>query len=423
MNKKKKSFPLLEYIKDRNEEAEATVLFFKKLEDHVKELRSMREKGVRETLMRCRPGSVLEDIVQLFWDRTDLPLTLAYWYTLGILGGIITQGNRPITFGDQLIDANLWVLLMAESGMGKTWTLNRIKNLAGDVVINEAGYRTKPALIHDLNENPEYRRGVLCIDEMAQTIRLFRRESGADLKEAFLMSYDGKLSSTTKKDGRIEIPDIAFTVLACTVLSTFTRTLTDEDMLDGFVQRFLLIKADEKERNMKNWPYEIHESDTAGIREKMERWREKLEGIRGFYLTRDAHDLWKNWYHKHFAVEYESYYKRYLWATLKMAAVFHTLGTRVDGNITVEDMGYAIRALDNSLESLYEIMDRHMNFSAVERTVQAVRGHIERFPQRTSREVLRALKLSKGELVTALKILRDRDQVAEATYNKLAGEK
>lgn len=421
MSKKKKSFPLLDYIKEHNEEAEATVLFFKKLETHILELRKMREKGVHETLMRCRPGSVLEDIVQLFWDKTDLPLTLAYWYTLGILGGMITQRGIQISYGDQRIDTNLWVLLMAESGMGKTWTLNRIKGLAGaeNVVINEAGYRTKPALIADLNENPEYRKGVLCIDEMAQTIRLFRRESGADLKEAFLMGYDGHLASTTKKDGRVEIPDIAFTVLACTVLSTFTRTLTDEDMLDGFVQRFLLIKADEKERNMKNWPYLIEEKDSAGIREKMTAWREGINRIRGFYLTREASELWINWYHRHFDVDYESYYKRYLWATLKMAAIFHTMGPKIDGNITVEDMGYAIRALDNSLESLYEIMDKHMNFSAVERTVQTVRGHIERFPQRTSREILRSLKLSKGELVAALKVLRDRGQVTDEVYKRL----
>jgi len=419
VKKKTKAFPLLDYIKNRNEEAEATVLFFKKLETHIQELRKMREKGVHETLMRCRPGSVLEDVVQLFWDKTDLPLTLAYWYTLGILGGVIAQERKSIVFGNQLIDTNLWVLLMAESGMGKTWTLNQVKSLAGDVVINEAGYRTKPALIHDLGENPEYRRGVLCIDEMAQTIRLFRKESGADLKEAFLMAYDGRVASTTKTDGRVEIGDIAFTVLACTVLSTFSRTLTDEDMMDGFLQRFLLIKADDKERNMANWPYEISDADTAGIRAKFAAWRENVASLKGFYLTRDAHELWKNWYHKHFAIDYESYYKRYLWATLKMSAVFHTLGPRVDGNITVEDMGYAIRALDNSLESLFEIMDKHMNFSAVERTVQAVRGYVERHPERTTRELLRALKLSKGEVVAALKILRDRGQVTEETYARL----
>lgn len=416
---KRPNFPLLEYIKQRDQEAEDTVLFFKKLEIHIKALRELRETGAKETLERCRPGSVLEDVVQLFWDKTDLPLSLAYWFALGTMGGIITQERKQITFGDQVIDTNLWILIMAESGMGKTWTLNRIKSLAGDVVINEAGYRTKPAMIADFAQNPQMTKSVLCIDEVAQTVKLFRKESGADLKEAFLMGYDGRLSSTTKKDGRIEIDDIALTILACTVLSTFAKSVNDEDMLDGFLQRFLLIKANNTERNMKNWPYEINPEDTAKIQKRFQTWHEAVRKIQGFYLTRDAHDLWKEWYHRHFESEYESYYKRYLWATLKMAAVFHTLGPRVDGNITTDDMGFAIRALDNSLESLYDIMDRHMNFSAAERTVQTIRHHIERYPERGSREILRSLKVSKGELVIALKVLKDRGQITDEVFNRL----
>lgn len=422
--KKQREFPLLDYIKKCNEDAERTVLFFKQLETHIKELRQLRETGAKEVLDRCRLGSVLEDMVRMFWDYTDIPLSMAYWFTLGTLGGIITQEGKKIVFGDQSVNTNLWILAMAESAMGKTWTLDRMKMLSqNEVLINEAGYRTKPAMIADFVQNPGMTKSVLCIDEIAQTIKLFRKDSGADLKEAFLMGYDGRLSSTTKKDGRVEIKDIALTILACTVLSTFTKSLTDEDMLDGFLQRFLLIKAGEGERNMKNWPYQVPAHVTEKIQQHFQTWHDKVKRINKFYLTRDAQELWSTWYHAHFSSDYESYYKRYLWATLKMAAVFHTLGPTVDGNITTDDMGFAIHALDNSLESLYDVMDRHMNFTAAERTIQAVRQHIERYPGRSRREVLRGLKISKGELVVSLKVLRDRGQVDQAVFEKLASEK
>ena len=418
--KSAKKYPLLQYIKERNREAEDTIRMYAALETHIKELRALREVGAKETLDRCRAGTILESIVQLFWDKTDLPLTLPYWFGLGVLGGILTQAGKQILYGDQAIDPNLWVLILAESGMGKTWTLNRIKKLTdGGVLLNQAGYRTKPALIHDLVQYPEMSRSVLCVDEMAQTIKLFRKETGADLKEALLMSYDGYLASTTKKDGRVEVPDIALSILATTVLSTFARSITDEDTMDGFLQRFLMVKANDTERNMKNWPYLITESDTAGIQQQFREWRDRIAEIGTFTLTASAHNLWTTWYQKHFSADLESYYKRYLWSTLKLAAIFHTLGPTVDGQIDTDDMGYAIRALDNSLESLYDIMDRHLNFSRAEQQVQTIRGHLERYPDRTSREILQSLKLSKGELVTALKILRDRGQVTEGVYHRL----
>jgi len=418
--KKSKVFPLLEYIKKRDNDAQQVVRLYAALEEHIKELRKMREAGAGETLSRCRAGSVLEDTVQLFWDKTDLPLALPYWFTLGTLGGIITQRGVQIQYGEQVIDPNLWVLLLAESGMGKTWTLERIKKLAGDgsVIINQAGYRTKPAMVADLERYPEMAKSVLCIDEMAQTIKLFRKETGADLKEALLMSYDGHLEHTTKKDGRVQIDNIALTILAATVLSTFTRTVTAEDMMDGFLQRFLLVKA-HGERNMKNWPYEIQGEDTTRIQRKFRDWEQRISGLREFHLTPPARDLWVTWYQRHFPEDLESYYKRYLWATLKLSAIYHTLGPEISGRINTDDMGYAIRALDTALESLYDIMDRSMNFSATEQQTQLVRAHIERYPDRSSRDILRSMKISKGELIMTLKILRDRGQVTEGVYHRL----
>jgi hypothetical protein len=272
-----------------------------------------------------------------------------------------------------------------------------------------------------MHQNPAMRKSVLFLDEAAQMFRLFRTESGADLKEAMLMAYDGRARTTTKKDGTIILNDISLSFVGATVTDTFINLISPEDLLDGMMQRFMMIKCEQRnERNMKNWPYEYQAWQREEVQIMWQQWIKNVDTIKHFDLSPDAKDLWQQWYREHFNTEWESHYKRYLWSTLKLSAIFCSMRPEQQnpGKILREDMAWAIRALDQALESLFDVMDRHMHFDKWEQFVQRVRGWLDVHPDVTdTRGMLRGLRVSKIELERALGILKDRGQYPPGVEN------
>lgn len=422
-NKRHSDLPLFDFIAHEKDSGQPSnnqslsvesVRFFGGLKLIKNEIDRKRKGGMLETLSRCPAGSILEKIVNLFWERTDMPLNMAFWFTLASLGGFLTQNNKRIKFGSQRIAPNLWISVLAKSCSGKTWILDRIMEISkNEIVFNGSGYQSKAAFIADMASKPEegkppLKHGILVIDELAQTVKLFRSNgAGATLKEAFLKSYDGKMSHTTLQTGKTEVSDINITILGATVLSTFADSITPEDLQDGFLQRIMLIIANESERNMQNWPYKIDEPDIAELKGYFETYAGKAKKINEFTLTPEAENIWKDWYFKHFNADLESHYKRYLWATLKIAAIFNTL-LESDGIIGEADISWALRTTENALESLYIVMDKYLAFDKWEKLIQKARMEYEKNPDISDRDICRKLTLNRKVLNLIKTNLEDR---------------
>ena len=203
------------------------------------------------------------------------------------------------------------------------------------------------------------------------------------------------MSHTTLQTGKTEVSDINITILGATVLSTFADSITPEDLQDGFLQRIMLIIANESERNMQNWPYKkIDEPDIAELKGYFETYAGKAKKINEFTLTPEAENIWKDWYFKHFNADLESHYKRYLWATLKIAAIFNTL-LESDGIIGEADISWALRTTENALESLYIVMDKYLAFDKWEKLIQKARMEYEKNPDISDRDICRKLTLNR----------------------------
>jgi len=278
---------------------------------------------------------------------------------------------------------------------------------------NSAGYQSKAAFIADMalepeECNPPLKHGILEIDELSQTVKLFRSNgAGATLKEAFLKAYDGKMNHATLQWGKVEVSDINITLLGATALSTFADSITPEDLQDGFLQRMMLIIADESERNMRNWPYKIDPTELAVLQDAFSAYAEKTKNIDKFELSNEAETVWRKWYFKHFNAELESHYKRYLWATLKIAAIFNTL-LEADGVISEADMSWALRTTENALESLYTVMDKYLAFDKWEKLIQKTRLEYEKNPEISDRDICRKLTINQKVLNLIRTSLKDR---------------
>jgi hypothetical protein len=243
---------------------------------------------------------------------------------------------------------------------------------------------------------------------MAQNIKLFRTESGQGLKEAYLTMYGGKLNHTTKEDGKIKITDIFIAIAAATALETFQDSIKPEDLFDGYLQRFLIIIGNRKERNMKNWPYRWKEELIFEIKQSFDEYVNRAENIKSFSLSDEALEVWQKYYFDNFNPDLESHYKRYLWATLKIAAIYNTF-LQADGIISESDMSWALRVIGLSLENLYEVMDKYLSFDQWERLTQRVRIYMENHPGVEDRKILMGLRISKKMLEIAKQNLKDRD--------------
>jgi len=422
MGRRKKALPLVELIEERQKLAQELAVFWDGLYNHILELRRRREEGLIETLYRCPPGSVLERVVNLFWEHTDIPLNMVFWMALTVLGGYLTQRGVKVKLGSQELYTNLWTLVLGESGTGKTFSIKVLRRVLGgeDVYIHEPSYQSKAALVHDLKQDEKARKAVVVIDEFGQVLKLIHSKS-EDLKQAFLLAYDGEVEHTTKKEGKIVIEDVALSIVAATVLSVFHQIATPEDLLDGLMQRFLMVEARQNERDFENWPYIVPDWKLNSIREACKDFVSRVDECDILTASPEAIEVWRRFYFKHWNPDLESHYKRYLFSALKIAGIYYYLTDGHGGEITPQHMGWALRALDDSLESLYNFMAKK-GFDKWSKLADRVERYLAVSPKAKVRDILRALKIKKAHLEIACRILVQRGKLSKERFTEMFGK-
>ncbi len=389
------SMPLFEHIKNKKREARDAVVFYSELKKFVDEL-----KG-KESLLKIKclspAGSFLDRLVDLFWSYTDIPVSLAYWGGLTSMGAYMASGEKSVNLGFQEIDPNLWTIILSDSGSGKTWLNNFLVDvIKDDVDIVTGSFTSKAALIDELKNRSG--RGLIIRDEVGQQMKLMKSPTYITLKDAMLSLYDGKLEHRTKKDGLVVLDNLAMSYFGTTVTKTFSDAITEEDILDGFLQRFTLYLSKDSERNMKNWPYIIPKETVGLLQTNFKNWTEIVNSIDRFELSNDALKLWKDWYLNNFKRNIESYYKRYMFAGVKYAAIYNTLIEK-NGIISIEDMSWAIRLVEVSLESLCNIMENHLGFNKWEKSLSRLNDYFSKNPNATPRTLMTNLKYTKHHLL------------------------
>ena len=387
----RKEFPLLRLIEEKNKEAEEFLAFYNYLKEF-KEKRQ-REKALQEVLFYVPGGTILEDIVRITYDYTDIYPSIAFFASLVLLGAKFTQMGFEVKLNTQIIKPNLWILTLASSGVGKSFVLDHIclATIDRNTIEEVPSTSTVAGYFEIMSKYPEKRLGIIIRDEIAQLFKMMRKDTYIDLKDFFLRAYNGTpMERNTKKDGLIRLEGLYLSVYGNTVLETFAKNLNEEDLIDGFLQRFMIHIPNKEERDKIVSLYLIPSEALQKVKQKYYQLIEKLQTIENktFRLSEQAIKLYDEWFRENFNEKIESYYRRYFFSAIKIALIIKLLNFDDSNTIGLSEMAMSLRIITKTLDSFLFLLDEYLSFNEYAILIKKVEKYINENPSCKKRDIV-----------------------------------
>ena len=332
-------------------------------------------------LIATPPGSMLETVVSCFKDRTNIPLELPFFAALSFISSHLLEAGAYVDFAGQKVKPDLWTILLAESGAGKTFATSSVKNAMGIET-------TFPECVSGAAfiESMEDRNNSLWIrDEFGQFLKLLETQQGAEIKDYLLRVFSGETLERKTKKGLVKVDDPALAILGMTVLDTFSDCINAESLLDGFAQRFSYVIAHKDEtRKMIDFPV----FDLRGYRERIRSEWDKIKNMdihKAYSMDDDAMDAFKTSFRLLATDDIpESFFRRIMFKGVKYALVYHILNGNQSDTLTRQDFAWSGRVSWLHMRDAAELLKCHVS-SDLERTLQNVEQVCERLVARNER--------------------------------------
>jgi hypothetical protein len=352
-------------------------------------LASRHQKGEHwRGLFAVPPGSMIESVIGEFYQKTNLPLEIPFFVVFSYISGYLLKKGVYLETETGRVDPDIWTVILAPSGAGKTFTQKKIRDALGPMMseaeFQGTGIISAAAFVEALSEHP---RGIWVRDEFAQFLKSISDDNGpmAEMKDYMLRLYDNdSLERRTKKE-TLFAENPAMSILGLTVAETFSKYVTTEMMLDGFAQRFSYVIA-QADPNRKFIDFPVWKINTDKWSEK---WDEIQPNILPVYHAREDGaeafaEAFKALYQEGLP---ESFYRRILWRAHKYALLYHVLVGDKSETLTRSDYAWAARALALHIDDAAKLVGDH-GLSNLERMIQAG----ERIAQKVFLEEKRPLK-------------------------------
>ncbi|MRT64166.1 DUF3987 domain-containing protein [Pseudomonas sp. CAH-1] len=352
-------------------------------------------------LMATPPNSLLESVVTAFYQKTDIPLEIPFFVTLHILSAHLLSHGVTVKFAGSALKPDLWSVILASSGAGKTYSSSFLETLCGvDETFPEPASAAK--FVQDLSD---HNNSLWVRDEFAQLLKAIETQPHmAEMKDYLLRTYDGKkISRRTKKDV-IEVENPALTIIGMTVLETFKNNVSPESMLDGFAQRFsYVIAKNDPDRTTRDFP--IYDMEPYK-KEISKRWNSTVNSVKHqeYVMGKEAEEAFKQAFESLFQDELEvpaSFFRRIMFRSVKYALVYHVMLKKTAKTLDAEDMGWAARVCKMHLQDASELIS-HYNLPDFERIIQRA-------------EEIRDECASEGKPFTAREIIRRMNAIKTAS--------
>lgn len=335
------------------------------------------------------PGSVLEKTIEVFRKNTDIPLEIPFFVSLHFLSAYLLQNNITIDFKGEKLEPDLWSVILAESGTGKSFASRMIKNgISNNQDISMFPHCASAAKFVD--ELQYYNRSFWLKDEFAQFLKALENQTHMEeLKDILLKLYDNDTIERRTKKYNIKIDDPALTILGMTVYSTFFNNISNESMLDGFAQRFsYIIAKKDNTRNMEDFPLypvdiikkEIADSWNELLNVKLhDKYEVNANAIEAFKLSFGLLSSHKD------KID-DSFFRRIMWRGVKYALLYHIILKKNSNMLDEFDMGWAGRVCWLHMQDMKEILSIKGcgELEALVRRAEAVR---ERIKLKENREI------------------------------------
>lgn len=318
------------------------------------------------------PGSVAEDVINEFRQKSDIPLEIPFFQLFHLISGYLLYNGVSTTIDggglQKVIRPDFWTIILATSGGGKTTTWSFMEDMAPDVIkqiqwFEFNGLVSGASFIESLADN---NNKLVVRDEFEQFYKRLKNPQGplAELVEYLLLAYDNRPLSRkkAKKKGetdRVYIDKPAFSFLGMCVGSTFTDSLSLEDVDNGLLARYGLVCAErDPTRNPMNFPWY-----SVNLKPYKDKFCRLLDGIKFKSYICDDNALegyataWREMARDDIDM---SFYRRILWKAHKYALIYHILTEQGDKEkLTAIDYGWAAKALQIHLLDNIKLLQQH----------------------------------------------------------------
>lgn len=335
--------------------------------DFIKAMLSLKSsKELWRGVLAIPPGTLIEEIVREFEAKTDIPLEIPFFIFFHLMAGFLLYNKKNVVFkGETVTGGNvipdIWSVILAPSGSGKSYSVKKLKGMIEDIdkfEFDATGIVSGAKFAEELLEN---NNKIFIRDEFNELYKAIQDDKGPlkDMKDYLLRIYDnGKISRKTK-ESEITIDETALVILGMTVDESFLTTISPDDIVNGFAQRFSFVIA-EKDPKRKMIDYPIYNPDNSSWPKKWNALISEIvhdeyisteETIQG-YITAFRSLIKKDLP--------ESFYRRILWKAHKYALIYHIIrGCGKEKNLTVEDYGWAARILYMHLQDAFLMLEKY----------------------------------------------------------------
>ena len=341
----------------------------------VKGMLSVRASGnTWRGLIATPPGSALEIVLDAFRRRTNIPLEIPFFAFIHFVSGMLLQRGTTIRGSIGTLHPELWTIVLAPSGSGKTFAHGVIQECspaksefpepASGARFIEALSQQSPALWFQ--------------DEIAQKLKQIESPGTplSECKEYLLRTYDNSKIERSTKQGTITVEKPVLGILGLNTPESFKKALSAESLLDGFAQRFGFVWA-EKDPNRRMVDFALYDrGQLVAACEKAFEKLPKVEDLHSVYrLSSEAETAFKTSFGMlgHDQEENESFFRRAMFRSFKYAVIYHLILGKTSDTIDAEDIGWGARLSNLHIEDMAKVLGRDDGFSRFNELVEKAR--------------------------------------------------
>lgn len=294
----------------------------------------------------CIPrGTILDAVDRYFVEFTDIPRELPFFTVLHYLSTLMLQQGVQIERPDKtIILPDLWTLLLASSGGGKSMTQNAISKALGGPIKRFPEFASAAKFMENLATD---NRSLYLRDEFAQLLRGVRVDPKMEgLRDYLLQAYNNEPLSRPVKGSTITVDQPALSILGFTATKTITTAITGDMLDDGFAQRFGYCFAEREAGRQR-----VADYDWSGLAPAVQPlWQEITKAP--FHKTYHLDQVGRSVYQRAFELLAdradelgmdESYTRRVLWRAYKYALLYHVLNGKTDPDLHADDVAFGAR--------------------------------------------------------------------------------
>ncbi len=319
----------------------------------------MLGQGAWPSLDDCIPtGTILDVVDKFFYEATDLPRELPFYNVIHYVSSLLLQQGVHIQKSKiQIIFPDVWTIVMAGSGGGKTMTLDAISNAMGGKVKMFPDANSYPKFFENLQA---HNRSFYLKDEFAKFINAVNRDSKMEgMRGCLLNVYSNADLSYSTKASTEHVKRPALSILGLTQIANITETITASMINDGFAQRFSYVFAEKDNRPRKlNYIFD-------GLGELVAPLWTRLTATPFhpvYYLDDVLNDTFEAG--GNLIIDRadadgvgEDFSRRIVFRSFKYALVYHVLAGKTDKYLHAEDMAHGLRLCARELRDTSRLID------------------------------------------------------------------